>query len=110
MSKRLVEDHPKVRGEGLQVRPISSLCYAFGAALLCREWCVSSGEHTHKAVQVHGVSFSEGFMAPIIVAFVFLQIPWTFSGQVLYTQSKLNDNNLLTCPKQPEFANPAVAI
>lgn len=54
--------------------------------------------------------YSDGFMAPIIVAFVSLQIPWTFSGQVLYTQSKLNDNNLLTCPKQPEFANPAVAI
>lgn len=71
---------------------------------------MSSGEHTHKAVKVHGVLFSDGFMAPIIVAFVFLQIPWTFSGQVLYTQSKLNDNNLLTCPKKTQFANPAVAI
>lgn len=71
---------------------------------------MSSGEHTHKAVKVHGVLFSDGFMAPIIVAFVFLQIPWTFSGQVLYTQSKLNDNNLLTCPKKTQSANPAVAI
>lgn len=71
---------------------------------------MSSGEHTHKAVKVHRVLLSDGFMAPIIVVFVSLQIPRTSSGQVLYTQSKLNDNNLLTCPKKPQFANPAVAI